>query len=158
MNMNHKEEFLRKSFIPQIKHLDPSAERKWGKMNVHQMIEHMSDSFRMANGKDVHTGILTQEEKLPRAQAFIMSDIPFKENTKNILLPEETLELRNQNISDSIAELEQEVNDFFIRFESDKNQIIRNPFFGDLNFDQWVSLLHKHCWHHLNQFGITNHV
>jgi hypothetical protein len=153
-----KEQFLRDSYIAHIKQLNPNAERRWGKMNVHQMIEHMSDSFRMANGKDVHTAILTQDEKLPRAQAFIMSDIPFKENTKNILLPEEPVNIRFQNIDDSIAELENEVHDFFAKFESDKNQTIRNPFFGDLNFEQWVGLLYKHTWHHLNQFGVTQSV
>jgi hypothetical protein len=154
--MNPKEQFLRESYISLIRKLDPGAERKWGKMNVHQMIEHMSESFRMANGKDIHTGILTQEERLPRMQAFVMSDNPFKENTKNILLPEEPVDLRFQSIDDSIAELDQEVKDFFAKFESDKSLIIRNPFFGDLNYEQWVALQYKHCWHHLNQFGITN--
>ncbi len=154
--MNHKEQFLSESYIKQIRQLDPAAQRKWGKMNVHQMIEHMSDSFRIANGKDVHTGILTQEEKLPRFQAFVMSDTPFKENTKNILLPEEPLELRYQNIGESIDELENEISDFFKKFDKDKHLIIRNPFFGDLNYEQWVALLYKHSWHHLNQFGVSN--
>lgn len=153
--MNKKEQFLRSEYIPLIKQLDPNAERKWGKMNVHQMIEHMSYAVRMSNGKDLYAGILTQEEKLPRFQTFIMSDTPFKENTKNILLPEEPLEVRFENIQDSINELENELNDFFKKFESDKYQTIRNPFFGDLNFEQWVALLYKHCWHHLNQFGVT---
>jgi len=31
---------------------------------------------------------------------------------------------------------------------------IRNPFFGDLNFEQNVALLYKHAVHHLKQFGI----
>ena len=154
--MNHKESFLRNTYLDQIKQLDPSAERRWGLMNVQQMIEHMSDSFRIANGKDIHTGILTPEEKLPRLQAFVISDNPFKENTKNILLPETPPAAKHTSIQDSISELEHEVNDFFSRFESDKLQTIRNPFFGDLNYEQWVALQYKHCWHHLNQFGVMN--
>ena len=39
---------------------------------------------------------------------------------------------RFANYQDAIHELQQEVNDFFSKFESDKNQTIRNPFFGDL--------------------------
>jgi hypothetical protein len=154
--MDKKEFFLRNEFIQHIRQLDPAAERRWGKMNVQQMIEHMADAFRMANGKDKHSGILTEEEKLPRFQAFVLSDTPFKENTKNILLPEEPGEFRFQNMDESINELNQEVIDFFKVFENDKQQTIRNPFFGDLNFEYWVALLYKHCWHHLNQFGVTN--
>jgi hypothetical protein len=149
-----KEDFLKNSFIKCIRQLDPNAERKWGKMNVHQMIEHMSDAFRMANGKDVYKEILTPEDKLERAQAFIVSDMPFKENTKNVLMSEIPADVRYQSIEDSIHELENEVRDFFNRFESDKELKIRNPFFGDLFYDQWIGLLYKHCWHHLNQFGM----
>ncbi len=149
-----KEQFLKNSFIQCIKQLDPNAQRKWGKMNVHQMIEHMIDAFRMANGHDIYKEVLTPEDKLERAQAFIMSDIPFKENTKNMLMAETPAEIKHPDIADSIAALEKEVSAFFNSFETNRTQKIRNPFFGDLNYDQWIGLLYKHCWHHLNQFGM----
>ena len=60
-----------------------------------------------------------------------MSDKPFKENTKNVLLPDTPLPLRFNNIQDAYAELETEINDFFIVF---KNEIIsfsgNNFYFG----------------------------
>ena len=72
-----KENFLKNEYLPLIRSLNPNSNRKWGKMNVHQMIEHMTEAFRMGNGKDVYTGILTPEERLPKAEAFILSDLPF---------------------------------------------------------------------------------
>lgn len=153
--MNSKEQFLKTQYIDYIKQLDPDSERKWGTMNVQQMIEHMSDAFRMANGKELYLKILTPEEKLARMQAFVLSDTPFKENTKNVLMSEIPADIKFEKIADSIYELDQEVKDFFIQWELKKDQIIRNPFFGDLDFEHWVSLMYKHCWHHLNQFGMN---
>ena len=38
-------------------------------------------------------------------------------------------------------------------FEKNPDLVTRNPFFGDLNFEQSVQLLYKHALHHLRQFG-----
>ena len=49
-----------------------------GMMTVHDMVEHMSDSFRQANGKDIHTEILTPLENIAKLQAFVLSDKPMR--------------------------------------------------------------------------------
>ncbi len=85
---------------------------------------------------------------------FMMSNKPFKENTKNPLLGEEPLPLRYKTVQGAIGALQQELIYFFEVFEKDHNLITRNPFFGDLNFEQNVQLLHKHALHHLRQFGV----
>jgi len=152
--MQHKENFLKIDYLNLLKELDPQKPGNWGKMNVHQMVEHMTDAFRMGNGKDAYTGILTPEERLPKAQAFILSDLPFKENTKNILMNEEPFPLRHPQFPDSLAALELEISDFFGYWENHSGTVLRNPFFGDLDYTHWVSLLYKHALHHLRQFGI----
>ena len=153
-NIDQKAHFLKEEYIPLLRTIKPDAERRWGKMNVQQMIEHMSDSVRIANGKDPHT-LVTPEENVERMQAFLMSDKPFKENTPNRLLPDEPANHRNSAISEAIEELNTEIQDLFRVFEQDKQKTVMNPFFGALNFDMWVQLLHKHAWHHLNQFGVS---
>jgi hypothetical protein len=151
--MQEKEDFLRHEYIAALSRIDPDTPPAWGKMSVRQMIEHMSDSFMIANGKDAKDCI-TPPEHLGKMQAFLMSDKPFRENTPNAQLPEEPLPLRFGDIRDSIGELEMQVADFFDIFGEDRRKIITNPFFGDLNFEQWVHLLYKHAWHHLRQFGV----
>ena len=42
----------------------------------------------------------------------------------------------------------------FQAFSNNKTLVVRNPFFGDLNYDLWIALLYKHGKHHLRQFGI----
>lgn len=108
-----KENFLKNEYLPLIRSLNPNSNQKWGKMNVHQMIEHMAHAFRMGNGRDIYTSILTPDERILKAQAFVISDLPFKENTKNILLPEEPLPVEWEALEESISELEKEVNHFF---------------------------------------------
>jgi len=152
-NLQQKEDFLRNEYTTILSKLDADAERKWGKMNVQQMIEHMSDYLRIANGRASY-GIITPEDKLPRMQGFLASEKPFPENTGNVLMPDTPAPVRHKTKEDAIAELQEEVKHFFKVHEEEKSRITPNPFFGNLNFEQQVQLLHKHATHHLRQFGV----
>ncbi len=134
--------------------IPPDTAPAWGKMNLQQMIEHMSDSVRVANGRDLQDCV-TPAEHIPKMQAFVMSDVPFKENTVNKLLPADPLDARFDNVDDAIGELKLEIAEFIEVFDQDKQKTITNPFFGDLNFEQWTALLYKHMLHHLRQFGVV---
>jgi len=147
-----KRKFLKDEYTGLLGRMNPETKPAWGKMNFQQMVEHMSDSFRIANGKDLQDCI-TPEEHLPKMRAFLMSDKPFRENTPNVLLPDIPPPVRFDRIEDAIGELQQEIDDFFDVFDQDKHKIITNPFFGDLDYEMWVQLLYKHAWHHLRQFG-----
>jgi len=110
--MQSKEDFLRSEYIQILGTIDPATPPAWGKMNVQQMIEHMSDSVRNANGKDPKDCV-TPSEQVGRMKEFLMSDKPFRENTPNVQMPDTPLPPRFEDITDSIGELEQELHDFF---------------------------------------------
>jgi|688.fasta_scaffold1202619_1 hypothetical protein len=148
-----KEDFLLNEFILLLKTIDEDFEPVWGKMNVHQMIEHMTDSIRIANEKNKADKILTPPDKLPLSYQFMMSDKPFKENTKNTLMGDEPAPTRNEFLEDAILELDNEITDFHTFFKDDHDKRTTNPFFGNLNYAEWVQLLHKHAIHHLKQFS-----
>jgi len=147
--------FFKSEYLPLLRQIKPDTQPAWGKMNFQQMVEHMSDSIRIANGKDLHT-LHTPAENVDKLQAFAMSDRPFKENTKNVLIPDEPVPHRNKTLDLAFAELQKEIDDFILTFRDNPEKTILNPFFGNLNFNQWVQLLHKHAHHHLKQFGIPN--
>ncbi|OSZ79402.1 hypothetical protein CAP35_14435 [Chitinophagaceae bacterium IBVUCB1] len=153
-NVEHKASFLKNEFVKTLSSINPEMKGLWGKMNVQQMVEHMSFSFRQANGKDKYS-LLTPEENVAKAQAFLMTDKPFRENTPNAIIGENTIPEKNASIADALNELQTEINDFFALFDAQPDAVITNPFFGDLNYEMWVQLLHKHSLHHLRQFGIT---
>lgn len=150
-----KENFLRTRLVPLLQQLNPATAASWGKMSVQQMIEHYAgDAVRNASGRLKIDSILTPPENLQRMREFLMSEKPFKENTKNPLIAEEPAALRYKTVQAAIGALQQELIYFFEAFEKDTNLITRNPFYGDLNFEQCVQLLHKHALHHLRQFGV----
>ncbi|MBL7738308.1 MAG: hypothetical protein JNK14_03760 [Chitinophagaceae bacterium] len=150
-----KENFLRTRLVHYLQQLDPSTPPRWGKMSVQHMIEHYAgDAVRNASGRLQIEKIITPPENLKRMRDFMMSDKPFKENTKNPLLGEEPAALRYNTTQAAIGALQQELIYFFEAFTKNPHQITRNPFFGDLNFEQNVQLLYKHALHHLRQFGV----
>ncbi len=150
-----KENFLRTKLVANLQRLDPATKPLWGKMNVQQMIEHFAgDALRNANGRLKIDSIITPPENLKRFREFMMSNKPFKENTMNPLMGEEPAPLHYKTLQGAIGALQQELIYFFEAFEKNPDLITRNPFFGDLNFEQNVHLLYKHALHHLRQFGV----
>lgn len=150
-----KENFLRTKLVPYLQRLNPATPPRWGKMSVQQMIEHFSGAaVRNASGRLKMEQILTPPDKLERMREFMMSEKPFKENTRNPLMGEDPAPLHFKTIQGAIGALQQELIYFFEAFEKNPALITRNPFFGDLSFEQNVQLLHKHALHHLRQFGI----
>ena len=124
-------------------------------MSLQQMIEHYGgDAVRIASGRLKFDTVMTPPDKLQSIREIMLGDKPFRENTKNPLMNEEPAPTRYKTIQAAIGALQQELIYFFEAFEKDPQFITRNPFFGDLNFEQNVQLLYKHALHHLKQFGV----
>jgi len=148
-----KAEFLKSKFTPSLAALSPAQKGNWGKMNAQQMVEHMSEYVRIANGKHVVSPVNTPEIT-QKAYAFMMSEKPFRENTPNVLLPDEPAPVKQASMKDAIAELQSEIDDFFRIYSQTPGLRVTSPFFGELNFEEQVHLLHKHAVHHSRQFGL----
>ena len=150
-----KENFLRTKFVAHLQQIPADKKPAWGKMNVQQMVEHFSgDALRCASGKLIFKEIILPDGQLEKMRAFMLSEKPFRENTKNPLMTEDPAPMRHQTLQAAIGELQEELITFFQVFEKDSQLITRNPFFGDLNFEENVQLLYKHALHHLKQFGV----
>jgi hypothetical protein len=150
-----KENFLRTRLVPLLQQINPSSSPKWGKMSVQQMIEHYTrDAVSVASGRIKIDQIITPPENLQKMRDFMMSEKAFKENTRNPLLSEEPSPLQYKTVQAAIGALQEELIYFFEVFEKNPHFITRNPFFGDMNFEENVQLLHKHAYHHLRQFGV----
>jgi hypothetical protein len=147
-----KENFLRTKFIAHLQQLKADEPQRWGKMNVQQMIEHFTDSVMSASGK-LKLPVVTPPEKMERLREFLLSEKPFKENTKSPVMPEEPMPLRKHTMQAAIGKLKEELIYFFEFFEKNPGYKTINPVFGELNFEQNVQLLYKHALHHLKQFG-----
>jgi hypothetical protein len=151
-----KEYFLRSRFVSTLQKLHPHTPPLFGTMNVQQMVEHFAyDSLQTANGRKSFTEILTPADKLPKVRAYMLSDNAFKEGIRNPLMSNTPGPLLHHTLPTAISVLQEELIYFFRHFENNPTATTRNPFFGDLNFEENVHLLHKHALHHLRQFGLT---
>jgi hypothetical protein len=148
-----KENFLQAKFIPLLHQLKPNTPPRWGKMNVQQMIEHFTDVMMVASGK-IKLPVVTPEDKLPRLREFMMSDKPFKENTKSPVLGDEPAPLRKHTKEAAIGKLQEELIHFFETYQENPALKTTNPVFGELNYEENIQLLYKHALHHLKQFGV----
>ena len=122
-------------------------------MNPQQMVEHVSAFFRVSAGR-LNFPLATPIEHLPKYREFLMSEKEFRENTKAPILPDEPLPLRYATMDEAVHDLEKQVDNFFNYFIDDPEKKTLHPAFGELNFEEWVQLHHKHVKHHLKQFGV----
>lgn len=150
-----KKAFLKNDLPVLVNRLNGDEKAKWGKMNAQQMIEHVSAFFKVSTEK-IHFPLTTPVEHLPKYKEFLLSEKEFKENTKApaTVLPEEPLPMRYSGIQEAKDDLTKSVDDFFEFFKNDSSKKTLHPAFGELNFNEWVQLHHKHVTHHLKQFGL----
>jgi len=149
-----KELFFKEQYIPLIKKLKGNEKGNWGVLSAQGMIEHMSESIANASMRIVHA-LHTPPELVERYKSFALSDKEFKPGTKNALMTDEAPALRHSSIDNAIKELEEEIKEFLAFYEHKPESIVLNPFFGDLNYSEWLHLLHKHAVHHLKQFNLA---
>jgi len=153
INLSKKARFLKQEYIPLLQKITPDAQAQWGKMNVQQMIEHMAEYVAMAYGKPAQE-LVTTEDRLEKMQDFLRSEKDFKPNTPNVLLPDDPRPTKLPNVRAAITLLQEELQNFFAAFDTEKKKYVMNPFFGELDYGMSIQLLYKHAWHHLKQFGV----
>jgi len=148
-------DFLQTQLLPLLRRIPEHQLPLWGKMNLQQMIEHLSrEGFEQAAGR-IPAQLLTDAAMVSKMQDFIRSAKPFKENTKNALMPEEPYPCRTESVEAALTELHGNIELFFQLFREHPERKVLNPFFGNLDYELSVLLLYKHCLHHLRQFGVT---
>ena len=148
-----KASFLQHQFVAQLRALPADTPAAWGKMTLQQMVEHFTEAMRIASGR-LTLPLHTDAAHLPAMQAFIRSDKPFRENTRNPLLPEVPSPVRQASLHSALDELQAEIDYFFDVFQSNSQLTTLNPIFGELDYALNVQLLYKHALHHLRQFGV----
>ena len=140
---------VRDELVERIHSLNKESKARWGKMNVHQMLQHCISWDEVALGKRVVTqpflGRLVGKVFLKR---FVKDDRPMPQNLPSI--PD--LKMQKPVDRDIAAEKERWtslINDYAAHGE---NTFVL-PFFGQVNRGQAGVVAYKHTDHHLRQFG-----
>lgn len=138
-----------------LSHLNKlTADKKpaWGKMSAQRMVEHLTDTLRIATGESPQE-LVIPEEKVERMVAFLYTDKPM---ARDIVVPfaKEGTPLRNEELELAIDEFVEVYLDFQELFAQNPELKTVHAFYGPLNYEQWDLLNKKHLTHHFTQFEI----
>jgi hypothetical protein len=134
--------------------LTPQHQAKWGSMSAQRMVEHLTDSIKIATGENPQN-FLIEEEKIPKMILFLDSDKPMAQNIEVPFAKKET-QLRNEELELAIDELVETLIEFDEIYEANPTLTHTHPYYGPLNYVQWQRLNAKHLTHHFEQFGLIN--
>lgn len=132
--------------------LSPASQAKWGKMNVNQMMCHVTDGFLMSTG----------ERPLPDQSNFLGRTL-IKFLVLNVInMPKEVPtaagldQMREGTKPGEFDDNRRAMIDALDRLLSlpDDHVWAAHPKFGPLTGPQWGKLGFKHIDHHLRQFGV----
>jgi len=127
---------------------------QWGKMNAHQMVEHLGATFVFSTGKFDMPYQGTEEDAKRNWEGFLQSDDPWKEVFPNINIgdPRPT---RKPTIIESKNSLFKSFYGYLTYCEANPDAIHPHLAMGNLTVDQWRMVHVKHLKHHLRQFGVA---
>jgi hypothetical protein len=142
---------VRTEILERLQRVTPDGPRRWGRMNAHQMVCHLADSFRGVMG-DVH--VSPGPGPLPRViLKFVALKMPMKWPHGIKTLPEVDQEgggTRPTQFAADLAALKIQC----VRFVDNPRAILpQHPIFGPMSQTDWMRWGYLHMDHHLRQFG-----
>ncbi|MEO7984620.1 MAG: DUF1569 domain-containing protein, partial [Bacteroidota bacterium] len=123
-------------------------ERKWGKMDVAQMMAHVQVPMGVALGSSTVKGNWLMRTILPLFKKNLYNEKPWKQG----LPTDKTFIMTGQakDFDTEKTQLLQKIGQF-----TENNMVSeKHPVFGKLTKEQWSKATWKHLDHHLKQFGV----
>lgn len=138
--------------LSRLDKLTEHTERRWGTLQVNEMLAHMNDAFKLSLGmrESVDTSNFFTHYITFNVAVYVLPQWPRGEKTA----PELDQRRAGTKAKDFYTELEflKKMMDVFAEREESKLQ--HHPMFGKLSKKQWADLLYKHLRHHLRQFCV----
>jgi hypothetical protein len=138
--------------VRRINELTPASEPLWGRMNVGQMLCHLTDSLKMAIGERPF------EDKSSFASRVILKPLVLYVISvpKNVPTAKEMDQMRDGTPPAEFAADRAELLACLEKMCSLREDFAWSPHvkFGPMNRKQWGRLAYKHIDHHLKQFGV----
>ncbi|HEV7780172.1 MAG TPA: DUF1569 domain-containing protein [Chitinophagaceae bacterium] len=138
---------VKEEIITRINSLRPATQRKWGKMDVAQMLAHLQAPLGVPLGKHQLKGNTFFRLFAPLIKKQLYNDKPFRRN----LPTDKTFKIADQR------DFEKEKQQLIALINCFAEETITNdvhPLFGKMTLQQWSNSNWKHLDHHLQQFGV----
>jgi len=128
----------------------PNAPARWGAMSAHQMICHLSDSFRAALGEKCISSSSTLFQRTILKWLALWVPVPWPHGIKT--RPEMDQRQGGTPPVEFVADLE-ELRTLFGRFCAWKDEYAPHGMFGQMSRSERMRHAYLHTDHHLRQFG-----
>ena len=139
---------VKQAIVDRINKLAPQSQRKWGKMDVAQMLAHVQVPMGVALGTHTVKGNWLMKLILPLFKKRLYDETPWKQG----LPTDKTFVMtgKEKDFTEEKNSLLDKINRF-----TEQNMISeKHPVFGRLTKEQWSKATWKHLDHHLQQFGV----
>ena len=136
--------------VQRIKSLTVDSKRRWGKMNINQMLEHCSIQLKLALNllpSKRYEGSFIFRTQLGRWLTLYVIPWPHGAAT-----PSQMNMLKN-NVAEQDFLTEKNQLLFLLGEIKQKQMLTPHPFYDELNQKDWGRLIWKHINHHLKQFS-----
>jgi hypothetical protein len=140
-----------KESLDRLNGVVPGLQRHWGKMNAHQMVCHLNDSFLVAMGRKVAS---RAERPCGPLMKWAALNLPLKWPQGVPTRPEIDQEKFGTAPAEFITDQKRLIAlaEEFAR-EPRKFTFASHPIFGNMTEKEWMRWGYLHTDHHLRQFG-----
>lgn len=143
----------KKEIFERLSQVRPDSQRRWGRMTPHQMICHLSDSFRLPLGERSAGSVENLFSRTVMKWIALRAPLPWPRGIKT--MPEMDQEIGGTS-PEEFERDRQELEKLIERFaEGQKSgEFTPHPFFGRMSDSDWLRWGYLHCDHHFRQFGV----
>jgi hypothetical protein len=134
-----------------IARVGPGAAPKWGRMNAHQMICHLNDSFRVATGERYASPASNFLQRTVVKWIALRTPVKWPQG-----VPTRPEIDQGAGGGTPPTEWERDCAELrtLIRGFADQKTFAAHPIFGEMSRQDWLTWGYRHVDHHLRQFGV----
>lgn len=142
-----------KDLLDRLQRLHPETRALWGKMNAHQMVCHLVESFGLAMGARTASEEITFLNRTLVRWVALHTSLPWP---KGVPTRPEMDQLRGGTPPVEFARDTADLAAAIQRFAQRPRtfQFARHPIFGELTEWEWMRWGYLHTDHHFRQFGV----
>ncbi len=128
--------------------LAPNASRQWGRMPPHQMVCHLSDTFRMVTGEAKVKPIDNLVSRTLIRYVALHTPMRWPQGAKTMV------EADQEQLGTKPVAWDRDLNQLLTLFDGfQPRDRLAHPLFGPLRLDEWNVWAYRHIHHHLRQFS-----
>ena len=141
---------MAEEFCRRLAKLEASAAARWGKMNAHQMVCHLLDSFRAVSGERFVSQKINWFSRNVMRWGALHTPVPWPKGAPT--RPEIAQDGGGTPPLDwasDVAALSARLRTF-----PAQTKFGPHPIFGEMQLAEWQIWAYRHCDHHFRQFGV----